>query len=220
MDVIIYPALFLAFSTNLQKIALMVLFMNSLKSLLLQKKYHWLRLLSQAFVLLACLLIINIQPAFAGIKEDTYDGNIFVVYAGNGSLIPPRQTLAQSLEEHRPIFLAFYLDDSKDSKEYAISISRVQEFYGKVVEIIPVNVDSIPAKPSYEPTEPGYYYTGAVPQVVVFNQSGQVVLNQKGQVPFEAIDDQFREIFNLLPRTETTTLKRRAFNEFSSELSK
>jgi hypothetical protein len=194
--------------------------MNYIKSRLLQEKFHWLRALSQAFIMLFCLLLLNIQPAFAGIKDDKYDGNIFVVYAGNGSLVPPRETLAQSLEEHRPIFLAFYLDDSKDSKEYAISISRVQEFYGKVVEIIPINVDTIPAKPSYTPGEPGYYYTGAVPQVVVFNQSGQVVLNQKGQVPFEAIDDKFREIFDLLPRTESVQLKRRSFNEFSSELSK
>ncbi|MBW4646393.1 MAG: thylakoid membrane photosystem I accumulation factor [Goleter apudmare HA4340-LM2] len=193
--------------------------MSRIKLLFLQKKLVWLRLISSVLILLVCLLIV-IQPASAGIKDDNYDGNIFVVYAGNGSLVPPRETLAKSLEEHRPIFLAFYLDDSKDSKEYAISISRVQEFYGKVAEIIPINVDTIPAKQSYEPTEPGYYYTGSVPQVVVLNQSGQVVLNQKGQVPFEAIDGKFREIFNLLPSTETVQLKRRAFNEFSSELSK
>jgi hypothetical protein len=194
--------------------------MNDIKFLFLQKKPDWLRLVSQVLILLICLLTINIQPACAGIKDDLYDGNIFVVYAGNGSLVPPRETLAQALTEHKPIFLAFYLDDSRDSKEYAISISRVQEFYGKVVEIIPINLDTIPTKQTYEPTEPGYYYTGAVPQVVVFNQSGEVVLNQKGQVPFEAIDDRFREMFNLLPRTETVLLKRRAFNEFSSELSK
>lgn len=194
--------------------------MNGIKLLFLQKKLNWRRLVSQALIVLVCLLIYNTQPAIAGIKDDNYDGNIFVVYAGNGSLVPPRETLEKALEEHKPVFLAFYLDDSKDSKEYAISISRVQEFYGKVAEIIALNVDTIPAKESYEPTEPGYYYDGGVPQVVVFNQSGQVVLNQKGQVPFEAIDDRFRQMLNLSPRTETAQLKRRAFNEFSSELSK
>jgi hypothetical protein len=135
-------------------------------------------------------------------------------------LVPPRQTLAQTLAEHKPIFLAFYLDDSSDSKRYAISISRVQEFYGRVAEIMPINVDTIPSKKTYDPTEPGYYYSGTVPQVVVFNKSGEVVLNKKGQVPFEEIDDQFRKIFDLSPRTETAQLKRRAFNEFSSELAK
>ncbi|MBD2353521.1 thylakoid membrane photosystem I accumulation factor [Tolypothrix sp. FACHB-123] len=194
--------------------------MNGLKFPFLQKKTHWQKLISKALVLLACLLIINVQPAFAGIKEDNYEGNIFVVYAGNGSLIPPRQTLAQSLQEHKPTFLAFYVDDSKDCKEYAITISRVQEFYGKVAEIIPLSVDTFSSQKTDDPTDPRYYYSGSVPQVVVFDQSGKVVLNKQGQVPFEEIDDRFREVFDLLPRSESVQLKRRSFNEFSSELSK
>ncbi len=195
--------------------------MNSTKFLFLHKQIAgWLRLLSKCALLLASLLIISMQPAFAGLDNDLSDGNIFVVYAGNGSLVPFKETLAQSLAEHKPIFLAFYVDDSSDSKRYAISISRVQEFYGRVVEIIPINVDTILPKETYNPTEPGYYYSGGVPQVVVFNQSGQVVLNKKGQVPFEEIDDEFRKMLDLLPRIETAQLKRRAFNEFSSELAR
>ncbi|BAZ37988.1 hypothetical protein NIES4101_39180 [Calothrix sp. NIES-4101] len=158
------------------------------------------------------------QPAFAGADDDRYDGNIFVVYAGNGSLVPPKETLATALSEHKPIFMIFYVDDSSDCKKYAIVGSEVQAFYGRVAEIIPVDVDTIPVKAKYEPTEPGYYYSGGVPQVVVFNPDGKVVLNKKGQVPFEEIDDRFREIFDLLPRTESVELKRRSFNEFSSEL--
>ncbi|MEH2422082.1 MAG: thylakoid membrane photosystem I accumulation factor [Nostoc sp.] len=195
--------------------------MNSTKFLFLHKQItDWRRWLSKCLLLLVSLFIISIQPAYAGLNNDLYDGNIFVVYAGNGSLVPPRQTLTQTLAEHKPVFLAFYVDDSSDSKRYAISISRVQEFYGRVVEIMPINVDNIPPKQTYDPREPGYYYSGGVPQVVVFNKSGEVVLNKKGQVPFEEIDDEFRKIFNLLPRTETAQLKRRAFNEFSSELAK
>lgn len=195
--------------------------MNSTKFLFLHKQIAgWLRLLSKCVLLLASLFIISMQPAFAGLDNDLSDGNIFVVYAGNGSLVPSKETLAQSLAEHKPIFLAFYVDDSSDSKRYAISISRVQEFYGRVVEIIPINVDTILPKETYNPTEPGYYYSGGVPQVVVFNQSGQVVLNKKGQVAFEEIDDEFRKMLDLLPRIETAQLKRRAFNEFSSELAR
>ena len=51
-----------------------------------------------------------------------------------------------------------------------------------------------------------------------FDQSGKVVLNKKGQVPFEEIDDQLREVFDLLPRTESVELKRRSPKEFSSQL--
>ncbi|MBD2301289.1 thylakoid membrane photosystem I accumulation factor [Nostoc sp. FACHB-87] len=195
--------------------------MNITKLFFLQKRMaDWRRLISKCLLLLVCLLMFSIQPAYAGINDDNYDGNMFVVYAGNGSLVPPRQTLAQTLTEHKPAFLAFYVDDSSDCKKYAIVISRVQEFYGRVAEIIPIDVDTIPVKEKYDPTEPGYYYSGGVPQVVVFNQSGQVLLNKKGQVPFEEIDDKFREVFDLLPRAESVQLKRRSFNEFSSELAK
>lgn len=157
-------------------------------------------------------------PANAGIKDDRYDGNIFVVYAGNGSLVPARETLATALKEHKPVFLAFYVDDSSDCKEYALIISRVQEFYGRAAEIIPVDVDAIAPKDKYAPDEPGYFYSGKVPQVVVFNQEGNVVLNKSGQVPYEEIDDRLREVFDLLPRSESQELKRRSFNEFNSEI--
>ena len=174
------------------------------------------------FLLLVSLLLslftIFTQPAFAGIDDDRYDGNIFVVYAGNGSLVPPQATLKQALAENKPAILAFYVDDSSDCKKYAIVISQVQAYYGKAVEIIPVDVDSIPETKTYTPTEPGYYYSGGVPQVVLFNKAGDVILNEKGQVPYEKIDDEFRKVFDLLPRSESVELKRRSFNEFSSEL--
>ncbi|PAX53139.1 thylakoid membrane photosystem I accumulation factor [Brunnivagina elsteri] len=178
------------------------------------------QIFSKCLLLVVCFCLLITQPAFAGINDDHYDGNVFVVYAGNGSLVPSKATLATALSQHKPVFLMFYVDDSSDCKKYAIVGSQVQAFYGRVAEIIPIDVDMIPVKAKYEPTEPGYYYTGGVPQVVVFNQEGKVVLDKKGQVPFEEIDDKFRVIFDLLPRTESTELKRRSFNEFSSELSK
>lgn len=195
--------------------------MNSIKSLFLQTKItiNWRRLLSKCLLLLMCLLIIGIQPAFAGMKDDRYEGNIFVVFAGNGSLVPPRQSLAQTLAVNKPAMLAFYLDDSSDCKQYAIFISQTQAFYGRAVEIIPVNVDTILPQENYQPTEPGYYYSGSVPQVVLFDKSGKVILNKKGQVPFEEIDDKFREVFDLLPRDQSIQFKQRLFNEYSSELS-
>lgn len=195
--------------------------MNSIKfPFLHQQIADWRRLVSKCLLILTCLFFVSMQPVSAGIKDDTFDGNVFVVYAGNGSLVPSKETLAQTLAKHKPAMLAFYVDDSSDCKKYAITISRVQEFYGRAAEIIPVDVDAIEPNKTYDRTQPGYYYSGAVPQVVVFDQSGEVVLNKQGQVPFEEIDDRFREVFDLLPRTESVELKRRSFNEFSSELAK
>lgn len=194
--------------------------MNSIKWLRLQTKIttNWQKLVAKSFMLLMCLFIIGIQPASAGIKDDRYDGNIFVVYAGNGSLVPPKETLAQALSEHRATIIPFYVDDSKDCKEYAPIISEIQAFYGRAAEIIPVSIDTIFPNQQYQPTEPGYYYSGGVPQIVIFDQSGKVVFNKKGQVPFEEIDDTLREVFNLLPRSESLELKRRSSKQFSSQL--
>lgn len=178
---------------------------------------NWRRFLS-VFLLLVCLLSLSMSPAFAGLKDDRYDGNIFVVYAGNGSLVPPRATLATALKEHKPALLVFYVDDSSDCKEYAIVVSRLQAFYGAATEIIPVNVDTILPTQTYNSTEPGYYYSGAVPQIALFDQSGKVVLNKTGQVPYEEVDDRLREVFDLLPCSQSVELKRRSFNELNSEL--
>ncbi|MGL5061883.1 MAG: thylakoid membrane photosystem I accumulation factor, partial [Microcoleus sp.] len=84
----------------------------------------------------------------------------------------------------------------------------------------PLTIDSLPATPSPELTEPSHYYTGFVPQTVILDQSGKVVFDAKGQVPFEQVDDVFRKVFDLLPRQESVPLKRRAVNELNTELSK
>jgi len=152
------------------------------------------------------------------IDNDRYDGNIFVVYAGNGSLVPSRLTLKQSFDRELPVILVYYLDDNSDSKEFAFIVSRFQEFYGRAASIIPVNVDTIPIKESYQPDEVGYYYQEAIPQTVVLNQQREVIFNEKGIVEFEAVDDVLRELFDLLPRSKSVELKKRTFNQFNSEL--
>lgn len=166
----------------------------------------------------ASLLLFCTSPALADISDDRYDGNIFVVYAGNGSLVPPRLTLSESLKRKMPALLVFYVDDSSDCKQYAIVVSRLQEYYGRAASLIPISVDAIPVKSTYTPEEPGYYYQGIVPQTVLLNQKGEVVFNGKGQVKFEEVDDVLREVFDLLPRSESVELKRRSFNEFNTEL--
>jgi hypothetical protein len=140
------------------------------------------------------------------------------VYAGNGSLVPPRLTIAESFERKLPVILVYYLDDSSDCKQFAFVVSRLQEFYGRAASIIPVSVDSIPQKSSFRKDEPGYYYQGGIPQTVILNEKKKVVFNGKGQVKFEVLDDVLRNVFNLLPRSQSVELKLKTFNEFNSEL--
>jgi thiol-disulfide isomerase/thioredoxin len=180
------------------------------------------RLVSQCLLSLVtvvgCLLLLGTPSALAGLHDDGFDGNVFVLYAGNGSLVPPRMTLAESMKQEKPALIVFYLDDSSDCKQYATVISQLQAPYGRAASFIPVSVDSLPLKSKYEPTEPGYYYEGLVPQTVVIDQKGKVVLNETGQVAYERVDDVFREVFDLLPRSESLELKRRIVNEINTEL--
>jgi hypothetical protein len=183
----------------------------------------WRHLVAKTVLILvisiSCLLLL-VPPAAAKLTDDSFDGNIFVLYAGNGSLVPPKVTLAEALKRDKPTLLVFYTDDSSDSKQYAIVVSGLQASYGRVIDILPISVDSLVPKSSYTPEEPGYYYQGFVPQVVVFDSAGKVVFNEKGQVPFERVDDVFRKLFDLAPREDSTELKLRSFNEFNTELAK
>ena len=158
------------------------------------------------------------SPAQAALNDDKFDGNIFALYAGNGSLIPPRESLSESLSRNRPVLLTFYVEDSQDCKKFSGIISQLQQYYGKVAAFTPINADAIPVKTSYKKNEPGYYYSGVLPQTVILDQKGQVVFDGKGQVKYEALDDVLRKVFNLLPRTESAELKQRAFNEINTEL--
>ncbi|NMF84135.1 thylakoid membrane photosystem I accumulation factor [Nodosilinea sp. P-1105] len=159
------------------------------------------------------------QPAaLAGLNDDNYDGNIFALYAGNGSLVPPRVNLEQSLKYGKPALMVIYVDDSRDCKIFSSVISQLQAPYGRVANFIPVMADSIPVKDTYEPTEPGYYFHNAVPQTLIFNADGELVFNEVGIVSYEAIDDVMREVFDLLPRSESVDLRRRPVNEVNTEL--
>ena len=44
------------------------------------------------------------------------------------------------------------------------------------------------------------------------------IFDGQGQVKYEAVDDVLREVFDLLPRSESVELQRRTVNEFNEEL--
>ena len=172
-----------------------------------------------------CLAVVTLSfgafgqdSAIASIDDDKYEGNIYILYAGNGSLVPPRIDLKESLKRETPSILVYYIDDSSDCKEYSFTVSRLQEFYGRAANIIPVTVDSLEIGKKYAKNEPGYYYKGTVPQTVILNGKGKVVFDESGQQPYTAMDDVLRKVFDLLPREESEQLVRRSFNEYNAEI--
>ncbi|MGB7415383.1 MAG: thylakoid membrane photosystem I accumulation factor [Thermosynechococcaceae cyanobacterium] len=176
--------------------------------------HHWItRIAAQFFVLLLCVSLLGTSPAHAGISDDHFDGNIFVLYASNGSLVPPRTSLVESMQRERPTVLMFYTDDSAECKDNSLVISQLQAFYRQNVNFMPISVDSIPVDQTYTPQEAAYYYNGSiVPQFLVIDPEGKVALDRIGQTPYEAIDDALRDIKNLPNRPESFAIERPAFS--------
>ena len=153
-----------------------------------------------------------------GVKRRSLRRRHFHTLCRNGSLVPPKVTLEQAFERKRPTILIFYVDDNSDSKQYSTVVSQLQAFYGRATDIIALRVDAILPKKTYAKTEAGYYYSGVVSQTVLFDETGKVVLNQKGSIPYEQLDDVLRKVFKLVPRSESMELKRQPVNEFNTEL--
>lgn len=113
--------------------------------------HSWGRVFTRFLLVLGCLFVLGMPSALAGINDDRYDGNVFVLYGGNASLVPAKITLEKSLQQSdRATLLVLYLDDCSDCKQYAPVVSRLQAFYGRATYIIPVNVDTIPPKSSWK----------------------------------------------------------------------
>jgi thiol-disulfide isomerase/thioredoxin len=143
-------------------------------------------------------VFINAQPVQAMLTDDNFDGNIFALYGGNGSIVPPRISLAQSLEKGRPAMVVFYVDDSADCKRFSPILNLAQGFYGKTVSLIALSVDSLDLqKKSYAPTEEAYYYKGTVPQTVLIDGDGKVRFDRAGIFGFEELDSAIRGLLGL-----------------------
>ncbi|WP_396102952.1 thylakoid membrane photosystem I accumulation factor [Cyanobium sp. Morenito 9A2] len=171
---------------------------------------------------LALLLALVIGPgapaAFAARDTDSFDGNIFALYAGNGSLVPPRSTLEQSLAEHRPVVLAFYLDDSSVSKTFSPVLSELQRTWGNNVELIYLTTDNLQNRPDTGPSDPAHYWKGTIPQVVVIDANGTVVFDAAGQVNTDAIDAALAKATGRPAAQGPKGTVERSFNEFNSEI--
>ena len=146
---------------------------------------HWFSALA---LLVAVMVLLLPSSAWAGRLDNTYDGNIFSLYAGDGAMVPPRNTLADSLGRHRPTVLAFYLDDSSDCKRFAPTLSRLNGEFRTGADVIALSTDSLDPAEDASPDNPSYYWRGLVPQVVILDQNGDVVLDRAGQIPLEDLE--------------------------------
>ena len=175
-------------------------------------------LLSRVFSSLLILIFLYVNPVYSARDTNSYDGNIFPIYAGNGSLVPPPSTLSESLKNQRTSVLVFYLDDSSTSKEFAPVVSGIKLLWSSSVDLIPLSIDEIDNDEKKTFKDPGYYWHGKIPQLVVLNGKGNVILDKEGQVSFDEINEAITESTGLEKPDFNLTVK--SFNEYNSEPSK
>jgi hypothetical protein len=141
-----------------------------------------LRPLQALFATLLTLVLALAAPAQAARDTNSYDGNIFALYAGDGALVPPHLSLADAMAAKRPVLLAFFLDDSAASKEFAPLLSDLSGRWGKVVELIALPSDPYQVNPKAAAGDPSHYWRGTVPQLLVLNNEGTVLLDVDGRM--------------------------------------
>lgn len=165
---------------------------------------------------LALVVLVGLMwalPGYGAVNDDRFDGNIFVLYGGNGSLVPPKVTLEQSIQElKRPALLLFYVDDSADCKRITPLMNQVQLYFGKLISLIPVNVDSLLVDTSLAD-----YYSGVVPQWVLIDREKRVTYTYEGLPDPPDLDRALRSVVGIDAPSPLAALKNDApfFNEFN-----
>ena len=170
---------------------------------------------SRARSVLGILMLVGVivvslfaTPAHALLNDDRYDGNVFALYGSNGGIIPALVTLEQSIEQGIPAVVVFYIDDSYDCKQFAPVIASLQVRYGNGTNFLAYNVDALDLE---DPASPGRFYTGQVPQTLIFDREGAVVYQSVGNRSIDEVENPIRALFELPPVTNDPTPQ--LFNE-------
>ena len=175
------------------------------------------KLLYNSIIFIYLLIYINI-PAYGSRISDSYDGNIFPIYAGNGSLVPPQTSLKESIQNKRVSILFFYLDDSADSKALAPVIAGLDLIWKNDIDIIPLTTDELQNKDYTDPLEEGFYWNGFIPQTIIIDETGTVKFDKNGLIDIDEVNKVISEIKGI--KLENSSFTVESFNEYNSQISK
>ena len=172
-------------------------------------------------IIILVSLIIGLypyNPAYASRTSDSYDGNIFPIYAGNGSIVPPQTTLRDSIRNNRISILFFYLDDNSNSKLLAPAISGLELIWRNSIDIIALTTDEIQTKEIDDPKEANFYWNGLIPQTVVLDGEGNIKYDKNGAINIDQINKIISEIKGIDYNENSFSIE--SFNEYNSRISK
>ena len=171
----------------------------------------------KSLLLISILVVLN-SPVYASRITDSYDGNIFPIYAGNGSIVPPQTSLKDSIENGRISILFFYLDDSADSKAVVPIISGLDLIWRNTIDIIALTTDELQGKEFNDFKEEGYYWNGYIPQTVLIDGEGNIKYDKNGLIDIDEINKIIGKIKGV--DIEDTSFSVESFNEYNSIISK
>ncbi|KGF98484.1 Thioredoxin family protein [Prochlorococcus marinus str. MIT 9302] len=169
--------------------------------------------------ILIALIFLSPYKANANRDTDSYDGNIFPIYAGNGAIVPPKTTLKDSLNNKRVSVLFFYLDDSSDSKAMSPVISGLDLIWRENIDIIALTTDELQNEEKSDlPTEPNFYWNGLIPQTIIIDSNGQIKFDKNGMADFGEMNKIISQSTGI-ERDKSSTFTVEAFNEYNSTIS-
>ena len=167
---------------------------------------------------LILLLFFTSYPANASRDNDSYDGNIFPIYAGNGAIVPSQTTLEESLKNERVSVLFFYLDDSSDSKAMAPVISGLDLIWRNNIDLIALTTDELQSdKSKSKSNQPNYYWNGLIPQTIILDSHGEVRFDMNGMAKIDDLNKIIGELNGINIGDSKFTVE--SFNEYNSIIS-
>ena len=175
---------------------------------------HFLKLI----ITYICIFNFLNSPVFASRISDSYDGNIFPIYAGNGSLVPPQTTLKESINNNRVSVLFFYLDDSADSKALAPIIAGLDLIWKNNIDIIALTTDELQNKVFSDPLEEGFYWNGYIPETIIIDEKGEVKYDKNGLIELDEVNKILSDINGIDLNEASFSVE--SFNEYNSQISK
>ncbi len=168
-------------------------------------------------IIISLIFFLN-NPVYASRNTESYDGNIFPIYAGNGSLVPPQTSLRESIKNKRVSVLFFYLDDSSDSKSLAPIISGLDLIWKNNIDIIALTTDELQNKEFIDLKEEGYYWNGLIPQTLVLDENGTVKYDKNGLIDIDEVNKVIAQIKGI--DINDLSFRLESFNEYNSIISK
>ncbi len=172
-------------------------------------------------IILFITFLINFysySSVYASRSSDSYDGNIFPIYAGNGSIVPPQTTLRESIKNKRISILFFYLDDNADSKALAPAISGLELIWRNTIDIIALTTDEIQNKLQDDPKEENFYWNGLIPQTVILDDEGNVKYDKNGEINIDEINKIISDLKGI--DYDESSFSIESFNEYNSRITK